>query len=61
MEAISLGKKEEGIASLEQAAKDEPRNPEIKAALLRNKDEQTNTYLAEAERQRVAGRLDAAE
>lgn len=61
MEAISLGKKEEGIASLEQAAKDEPRNPEVKAALLRNKDEQTNTYLAEAERQRVAGRLDAAE
>ncbi len=61
MEAISLGKKEEGIASLEQAAKDEPRNPEIKATLLRNKEEQTNTYLAEAERQRVAGRLDAAE
>ena len=58
---ISLGKKEEGIASLEKAVKDEPRNPEMKASLIRNKGELINTYFAEAERQRAAGQTEAAE
>ncbi len=61
LEMISLGKKEEGIASLEKAVKDEPRNPEMKASLVRNKGELINTYLGNAERQRAAGQLEAAE
>ncbi len=58
--ALSLGKKEEGISSLEKAVRDEPRNAEMKASLIRHKGETIDGYLAEAERQRAAGQPDAA-
>jgi len=61
LEAMSLGKKEEGITSLEKAVRDEPRNAEMKAALVRHTGETINTYLAEAERLRAAGQPQAAE
>lgn len=61
MESISEGRKEEGIASLSKAAADRPRDPEIKAALVRNKDQTVADYLLEADRQRLAGRPAAAE
>ena len=59
--AMSLGKKEEGIASLEKAVRDEPRNAEMKASLISHKNETIDTYLADAERQRAAEHLEAAE
>lgn len=58
---LSSGKKEEGIASLEKAASDRPRDAEIKAALIRNKGETIDLYLADAERQRAAGQPEATE
>jgi general secretion pathway protein D len=58
--ALSLGKKEEGISSLEKAVRDEPRNAEMKASLIRHKGETIDGYLAEAERQRAAGQPEAA-
>lgn len=61
MDFLSSGKKEEGIASLEKAVSDRPRDAEIKAALIRNKGETIDAYLAEAERERQAGQLELAE
>lgn len=58
---LSSGKKEEGIASLEKAASERPRDAEIKAALVRNKGETIDLYLADAERRRTAGQPEAAE
>ncbi|WP_226419567.1 secretin and TonB N-terminal domain-containing protein [Dechloromonas denitrificans] len=58
--ALSLGKKEEGISSLEKAVRDEPRNAEMKASLIRHRGETIDGYLAEAERQRAAGQPEAA-
>ncbi|WP_226473108.1 secretin and TonB N-terminal domain-containing protein [Dechloromonas denitrificans] len=58
--AMSLGKKEEGINSLEKAVRDEPRNAEMKASLIRHRGETIDGYLAEAERQRAAGQPEAA-
>ena len=61
LDLFSLGKKEAGIASLEKAAREQPRDAEIKAALVRNRENTLDGYLDEAERQRQAGQLDAAE
>jgi len=61
MASIAEGRQDEGVASLEQAAQEQPRNAEIKAALVRNKGKSIDGYLAEAERLRQAGQLEAAE
>jgi general secretion pathway protein D len=58
---MAAGKKEEGVASLEKAARDRPRDAEIKAAMVRHKGETIDGYLNEADRLRSAGKLDAAE
>ncbi|MBS1145053.1 MAG: type and secretion system protein:NolW-like:Secretin/TonB, short N-terminal [Proteobacteria bacterium] len=58
---IAAGKKEEGVASLEQAARERPRDAEIKAAMIRHKGESVDGYLDEGNRQREAGNSDAAE
>jgi len=61
LDFMAAGKKEEGVAALEEAVRDRPRDAEIKAALVRHKDESINAYLSEAERQRTAGQGEAAE
>jgi general secretion pathway protein D len=61
LELMAAGKKEEGVASLETAVRDRPRDAEIKAALIRHKGESVDAYLGEADRQRAAGDSDAAE
>ncbi len=58
---MAAGNKEEGVAALEKAARDEPRDAEIKAALVRHKDASIDAYLSEAERLRTAGQGEAAE
>lgn len=59
--AIADGQTEAGIASLEKAAREQPRDTEIRAALIRNKTLAIDKYLDEAERQRSSGHFDAAE
>ena len=61
MDAISSGNKEGALPSIEKAVKDEPRNPEMRATLVRTRTEVIDAHLAEADRERAAGRLDAAE
>lgn len=61
MAAIADGRRDEGVASLEKAAQETPRDTEIKAALIRNKGEALDGHLREADRQRTAGQWDAAE
>ncbi|TXT24940.1 MAG: proteinral secretion pathway protein D, partial [Rhodocyclaceae bacterium] len=61
LDFMASGKKEEGVASLEKAARDRPRDAEIKAAMIRHKGESVDTYLDDADRQRSAGNPDAAE
>ncbi|UCV17968.1 secretin and TonB N-terminal domain-containing protein [Ferribacterium limneticum] len=61
LDYMAAGKKEEGVASLEKAARDRPRDAEIKAAMIRHKGESVDAYLDDADRQRSAGKLDAAE
>ena len=61
LDFMAAGKKEEGVASLEKAARDRPRDAEIKAAMIRHKGESVDAYLDDADRQRSAGRIDAAE
>lgn len=61
MAAIADGRRDEGVASLEKAAQEKPRDTEIKAALIRNKGEALDGHLREADRQRTAGQWDAAE
>jgi general secretion pathway protein D len=58
---MAAGKREEGVASLEKAARDRPRDAEIKAAMIRHKGESVDAYLDDADRQRSAGNLDASE
>src|SRR5574343_1035820 len=60
LDFMAAGKKEEGVASLEKAARDRPRDAEIKASLIRHKGETIDVYLNEADRQRAAGQGDAA-
>ena len=61
LDFMAAGKKEEGVASLQKAARDRPRDAEIKAAMVRHKGETVDTYLDEAQRQRLNGALEAAE
>ncbi len=61
LDFMAAGKKEEGVASLQKAARDRPRDAEIKAAMIRHKGETVDTYLDEAQRQRGNGNLEAAE
>jgi general secretion pathway protein D len=61
LDFMAAGKKEEGVASLEKAARDRPRDAEIKAAMIRHKGESVDTFLDDADRQRSAGKADAAE
>lgn len=61
MASIAEGRRDEGIAALEQAAREQPRDAEIRAALLRNKGETINEHLREAENQRRNGQFPAAE
>lgn len=58
---MAAGKREEGVASLEKAARDRPRDAEIKAAMIRHKGETIDNYLDDGDRQRSVGKLDAAE
>lgn len=58
---LALGQKEAGIASLEKASNEAPRDAEIRAALIRNKTQHVDAVLADAEHQREAGQYDAAE
>jgi len=61
LDSMSAGKNEEGIAALEKAVRDRPRDAEMKTALVRHKGQTINTYLADAERQRAANQAEAAE
>jgi general secretion pathway protein D len=61
LEAMANGKKEAGIAALEKAAAESPRDAEIKASLIRHKSETINGYLATAESQRANGQPELAE
>ena len=61
MAAIADGRRDEGVASLEKAAQEQPRDAEIKAALIRNKGEALDSHLREADRQRAAGQWGAAD
>ncbi len=61
LEAMANGKKEAGIAALEKAAAESPRDAEIKASLIRHKSETINGYLATAESQRASGQFELAE
>ena len=61
LDSMAAGNREQGIAALEKAAQDEPRNAEIKAALIRNKGQTIDTFLSDAERLRAAGQPEAAE
>ncbi len=60
LESMAAGNKEQGIASLEKAVQEQPRNAEFKAALIRNKGQTIDSYLSEAERLRAAGQPEAA-
>ena len=61
MNAIAEGRREQGIASLEEAVRDRPRDAEMKATLVRQRGDTVEDYLRSAERQRQGGQLDAAE
>ncbi|MBL8430661.1 MAG: secretin and TonB N-terminal domain-containing protein [Dechloromonas sp.] len=61
LDYMAAGKREEGVASLEKAARDRPRDAEIKAAMIRHKGETIDNYLDDGDRQRSVGKLDAAE
>lgn len=61
LDAFFSGRKEEGIASLEKAVSERPRDPEIKASLIRHKGDTVDTYLAEADGLRRSGQFDAAD
>lgn len=61
LDAMASGKKEAGIAALEKAAAESPRDAEIKAALIRHKGETINGYLATAESLKASGQLELAE
>jgi general secretion pathway protein D len=61
LDFMAAGKKEEGVASLEKAVRDRPRDAEIKAAMIRHKGESVDAYLDDADRLRAAGNAEAAE
>lgn len=59
--ALDEGRTAEGLASMERAVRDEPRNPEMKSTLVRQRELAVAAALNEAERQVAAGRLADAE
>jgi general secretion pathway protein D len=61
LDAMAAGRKDEGVAALEKAAGERPRDAEVKAALVRHRGETIDGYLAEAEGLRRAGQFEAAE
>ncbi len=61
LDFMAAGKREEGVASLQKAARDRPRDAEIKAAMIRHKGESIDAYLDDAARQRAAGKPEAAD
>lgn len=61
LESMANGNKEAGIAQLEKAAAESPRDTEIKASLIRHKNETINGYLSTAESQKASGQLELAE
>ncbi len=61
LDFMAAGKKEEGVASLEKAVRDRPRDAEVKASLIRHKGETIDSYVNEADRLRAAGQVDAAD
>lgn len=61
LEQMANGNKEAGIAELEKAAAESPRDAEIKASLIRHKSETINGYLAKAESQKASGQFELAE
>lgn len=58
---IAEGKMDTGLASLEKAAREEPDNLEIRAALARQREAVAARLLTEAQNARSSGDLDAAE
>ncbi|MCW5623149.1 MAG: tetratricopeptide repeat protein [Burkholderiales bacterium] len=58
---IDQGKPEEALPKLEQAVKDNPRNTEYRAALLRERERLSSEKLVQADAALRAGRLDDAE
>lgn len=55
------GKAEEGLANLELAVKEEPTNARFRAELLRRRAELVNKYIAAADIDRAAGKLESSE
>ncbi|MCB1935262.1 MAG: general secretion pathway protein GspD [Nitrosomonas sp.] len=58
---IESGELELGLMKLEQAAREEPKNKEIKAVLIRHRDEVFAKMLFDADNARADGNLDLAE
>ena len=58
---IAEGKFENGLERLEQAAREEPENKEIRTLLIRLREEVLSKLLVEADNQRFSGNLDQAE
>ncbi|MBS1198217.1 MAG: putative secretion system protein GspD-like [Proteobacteria bacterium] len=58
---FSAGKVDEGMAKLEEAVREEPRNAEYRIALNTRKSEQVNRYVNEGENARQSGKLTEAE
>ncbi len=58
---IQDGHVEEGLATLEQAAKNEPQNMEIKKDLMQHRGQYVNRILSAANSERAIGHLEAAE
>jgi general secretion pathway protein D len=58
---IAEGKTEDGLAMLDQASRENPRDPEIRAKLINERDLAITRLLEAAERGRAQGNLDAAE
>ena len=61
MEMFAQGRQEEGLAKLEQAAGEAPDNPVYRLAHENAKKRIAGRLLAEAQQEKSAGRLDAAE
>lgn len=60
LDAMASGNKVQGLASLEKATRDDPRNAEKRAAFIRHRDETIGAYLAEADSLVASGQSDAA-
>ncbi|QOJ22400.1 MAG: secretin and TonB N-terminal domain-containing protein [Gammaproteobacteria bacterium] len=58
---IAAGQFESGLGKLEQALREEPENKEIRAVLIRMREEVLNKILSEADNFRFAGDLDQSE